>query len=960
MVSVGGDLSPLEEAFGTVGERASAAAKDIDAALSSVNIGTELQSSLKALDDSFAATGTVAQNTAGQMDLFATSAEEASKAAEQLSLFDTKSIDAMDTAFGSLNDNAKAAADGLDKVAHSAHGAGEAAHEAEGGMNGLLEEMLKFGAELLALEALKEFATEALNTYGAIEKVTISLTALTGSAEGAEETIGKLKTLAMSDALSFPQLTAAAQKMTAMGFSTEETFKTLRTAADVGAGVGIGLDRATSAMERMILSGAVNARQLSTLALNTETLGKAFSVLGPGMEKTGEEVGKAFKALDQSDRIEVLNEALKKFNGNAAAVAEGIKGEFQKLKTSIEFAMEEIGKSLAEGLKPVVADIQSNVIPAFSAMAKGVTDLVSAFGPLIGGILHQMALDFHDLGIAVGSVTSAIGVLLTPLRDLGLVSGTTADNMAQLWRVFRDITTLGLAELPGLIANISAQFKSFGEVLGAIGRIIVDLATGDLAKLTVDIAALPKLLNDYSGAIDLAHGITKQFGISTKGLTDELEKAAKIHNDVAEKAGSNAAANKAAKAAVDALKTALNSAQQDLVHVTEAYRKHTATIADLKAAFDKVDEAQAALAAKLPKLGEAHMTAAKAAEAHADAEGLINAAVAKFVGPVQEGFSHGIEVIAGSHRNAEAAAHAQALGIQMLVAEMPKLTSTTEAATNATNALAVAFNNVKSSVDLVNAAMSSFKGTQLGGTPGTEGFGSQLGIGTSIGGTISSSVGPGGSIVQTIGGAPSTAQVTPGGLGGNKFGGSPASTPGGPAPIIQAPTISAADTGQLAGLLSQIESDLVSILTAIQNLGAGVNVQVSAAAALNTTASTLQDTTAGLQTVATGLTEGFAQTTQALQTVALVTAGGTAAMLTGIRDVIATVVPIVQAVSPQMARVPLSQLGVAQGSALPGGTTLHVTVQAGTVVGSGGMTELSNIVGDNIVAKLQQMGIRVQ
>src|SRR5690349_9652663 len=55
----------------------------------------------------------------------------------------------------------------------------------------------------------EEITRESLKAFAAVEKAEISIGALTGSIEGARESIEKLKSLALSDALSFPELLRA-------------------------------------------------------------------------------------------------------------------------------------------------------------------------------------------------------------------------------------------------------------------------------------------------------------------------------------------------------------------------------------------------------------------------------------------------------------------------------------------------------------------------------------------------------------------------------------------------------------------------------------------------------------------------------------------------------------------------------------------------------------------------------
>jgi len=872
IVTVGGDLSPLEEAFGTVAERAAAAAKDIDAALSSVNIGTELQSGLDELDLSLKGAGDAA--VAVQPNLHG-----AADAAT-----------ALGNAAGGATPHIEDLVPPLEHVA-------EGAHHAESSLVELFKEV---GGGILTLEGLKAAAEEAIEAFSKVETARIALTSLTKSAEETDKAIERMEELAKSDGLSFPSLLLAQQKLAFFGLELDKIPPLLQAVAGGATTMGTSLDTAFAMIERMVNTGVIMQRSLTQIGLNIQDIGKAMGQEGA----TGAEIMKAFKEnTDEQTRALIIQSAeTEKFGDVEKAFSDDTERSWTRIKNAVHEAWAAIGEAL-DGFK---------------------------------------------------GLTTVVGTGIKFLEDVAL-------------------------ELIGVFKQIANFVVGWGAIMSnaitAVGKAIVDVVHGDFAKANQELldantrgAAywtnfLDSVKKDWH---DTGASIGKIWGDTGTAVSEASDKAA-VHVDLLGKA------HKATKAEVDALKIALNDSQVNLIAVTEAYRKHTATSQDLKDALQAVDAAQAALAEKLPKLGAEHLSAAKAAEAHADAEGLLTAAAAKFVGPVQEGFTHGIEVIAGSHRNAEAAAHAQALGIQMLTATMPKLADSSNAAASATNTLGTAFDNVSTSVGKANALMDAFAAKikevdslEQSFIDFDKNFG-KLGVGGTLvtgGGAFS--------ISSTIGGASA---------GSGTFNAPPPVSGGGggttPAPIIQQPTISAADTGQITGLLTQIDSDLQSILATLQNLTVNIGGQVSVTGALNTTTASLNTTLGtvgtattalstsvdGLQTVATGLTTGFSQTAQALQTVAVVTAVGTASMLSGIKEVIAVVAPIAQAVSPQMARVPLSQLGVIsqQGTVTAGGgVTIPITIQAGTVVGAGGMTELSNIVGSNIVAKLQELGIRVQ
>ena len=173
---------------------------------------------------------------------------------------------------------------------------GNQSEDASKSVGDLVEQLLALGEALAIADALKDFAGDALTLYTNVEKASVSLTALTGSVGTANQTIEGLKDLALNDALSFPELLQAAQKMTALGFSTGQVNTILQTAGDTAAATGGDVGGIADAIDRMVLSGNVGARQLATLGISAAGLGEAMDV-------TGKNVTEAFKALDQSGRM---------------------------------------------------------------------------------------------------------------------------------------------------------------------------------------------------------------------------------------------------------------------------------------------------------------------------------------------------------------------------------------------------------------------------------------------------------------------------------------------------------------------------------------------------------------------------------------------------------------------------------------------------------------------------------
>src|SRR6202044_1428623 len=103
---------------------------------------------------------------------------------------------------------------------------------------------------------------------------------ITLSAGDVSEAMEKLSTLAYSDALSFPELLTAQQRLVAFGASLEDVPGILGSIADGAATMGTSFDTAANAFERMMEAGTLNAKSLINLGINMQDVAAAMDLEG--------------------------------------------------------------------------------------------------------------------------------------------------------------------------------------------------------------------------------------------------------------------------------------------------------------------------------------------------------------------------------------------------------------------------------------------------------------------------------------------------------------------------------------------------------------------------------------------------------------------------------------------------------------------------------------------------------
>ncbi len=466
-ISVGGDISGLQTAFDQIPAAAETAAAGVQGAFADLDSAfvtveqqaksasdaiSEMGGTTTGVEDSLAALG----NAAGDVGSSFTQAESAAATL-------TPALDSVQSS----------ATEAGDAVEH----AGESAHEAEGGFGELAEQLVALGEALVVTEGLKEFGEEALTAYGATQTATLALTALTHSAEDAEKQIEGLKALSLSDALSFPSVL----QFELMGANLDLVKKSLNAAADAGIGTTKGFDAVEQKMYSMALAGNASGKALATLGLSVQDLAKQMGSVGISVDSSAKAISAAFKEMDPTERLEVIDAALAKWAGLAQQSATTIDGAWRILKTSFELLMDEIGKALAPVVIQIDQFLSTTVVPyiksmvdAFNALPEPVRNTAVALGLVLAAIA-PLAIAVGGFGIALAGISAA----LAPLAEVGGALLTFATvTIPEAVTAVGNIAFAIATGLTGALTEGEAALLAFGVQAGLIGYALVALYNG--------------------------------------------------------------------------------------------------------------------------------------------------------------------------------------------------------------------------------------------------------------------------------------------------------------------------------------------------------------------------------------------------------------------------------------------------------------------------------------------------
>lgn len=549
-VNITGDWSDLEAALGAAENAAQQAGGEIVSAFQQAAQATDLAGgSLNIFQSILAADEAAGRDLSQTLQDLAGSASTVGSAvadAAQKLIDEQTAAEGATTATQDLGSAAASSTSQVDQLGNSIQSAGSDAAQAQTGLEGMVEQFTLLGEALVITAGLKDFGEAALTAYGTIQSVDIGLTALTGSAQEADQIIGQIKALSDTEPFAFPEIAPTVQRMVALGVSAAQVNQVMLAAGDAAAATGNSFAQVANMIDRMSLSGMANARTMATLGISTTDLGNALGV-------TADQASKAFKALDQEDRINAITQALSKFAGTAEAEAQGIAGQWQLFENQFNEVMVSVGASIAPAIGQIlkfgeqVFSTIGAVIQEFGLLPAPVQDIVIGIGLLAAAAVPATAA-LSALGLAVIGLQGIIPAVT------GLVNAFTGANVqaAAAGATLGTTTTTTAAALvtEGEAASTAAtETQAFGAAAATAGGEAgvggLTVALGSAATAATGLVAilggfavgtwLAGLKDTSDQLSDLGHFATAlgvNLGQASAGA-DGLASAVKKLNDIA-------------------------------------------------------------------------------------------------------------------------------------------------------------------------------------------------------------------------------------------------------------------------------------------------------------------------------------------------------------------------------------------------------------------------------------------
>lgn len=413
------------------------------------------------------------------------------------------------------------------------------------------------GAGLAAL------GVASVKAGASLQSTKTAFTNMLGSAEKAQDFLGKMQDFAAKTPFEFSQVSQAAQKFIAFGFSAEQVIPTLTAVGDAAAGVGLGaegINRITLALGQMAAKSKVQAGEMMQL---TETGIPAWKMLA---DQIGVSVPEAMSmvskgAIDAATGITALVGGMEQsFGGMMDQQSQTISGTWSTLMDGLEQSAAQVGLQLAEALNLTgifqslgdmltnfAATVQSSgltealmtaIPPEFQAgILLIVSTLTSLAIPAIGLFVAKVALMAAPFVAAVAAAApfiaaaAAVATALYAIWKSGMtvedVLGTMGIKMETVTRAVDSVQAMISAAAQTIIANLQAMEPVFTLVAAVMGAAFY-------ASLQIIGAVVNGVLNFISVLSECVTWILNAFTYLVEGIGSCIDEVGSILSDMAD------------------------------------------------------------------------------------------------------------------------------------------------------------------------------------------------------------------------------------------------------------------------------------------------------------------------------------------------------------------------------------------------------------------------------------------
>lgn len=366
--------------------------------------------------------------------------------------------------------------------------------------------------------AIAGIGVKAVQAAAKLQNVQTAFTNMLGSGEKSTAFVKELQQFAAKTPFEFSQVTEAAQKFLAFGFTAEQVIPTLTAVGDAAAGVGLGaegINRVTLALGQMAAKSRVQSDEMLQL---TEAGIPAWQMLA---DKIGKSVPEAMDmvskgSVDAATGISALVEGMNsKFGGMMEQQSSTIQGTWSTLMDGLEQSAAQVGLKISEALSlPEVFQSIGDVLTDFATTVQS-SGIAEAFRQAVPPEfqLALIAIATTLVGVAVPAISLAVGALAgfaAPLiaavsAAAPFIAGAAAIATALYAMWENGVTVTDVLDAIGikvdLVNEVIETAKAFWEQLGNTLHSVLTVAQPIITAFAAAVVAMGKLVISVIGTL---------------------------------------------------------------------------------------------------------------------------------------------------------------------------------------------------------------------------------------------------------------------------------------------------------------------------------------------------------------------------------------------------------------------------------------------------------------------------
>lgn len=366
--------------------------------------------------------------------------------------------------------------------------------------------------------AITGIGIKAVQAAAKLQNVQTAFTNMLGSGDKSAAFVKELQQFAAKTPFEFSQVTEAAQKFLAFGFTAEQVIPTLTAVGDAAAGVGLGaegINRVTLALGQMAAKSRVQSDEMLQL---TEAGIPAWQMLADKIGKSVPEVMDMVSkgSVDAATGISALVEGMNsKFGGMMEQQSATIQGTWSTLMDGLEQSAAQVGLKISEAFNlPEIFQSIGDTLTNFATTVQ-TSGLTEAFRQAIPPEfqLALVAIATTLVGVAIPAIGLAISTLAgfaAPLiaavsAAAPFIAGAAAIATALYAMWENGVTATDVLDAIGikmdLVNEVIETAKAFWEQLGNTLHSVLTVAQPVITAFAAAVVAMGKVVISAIGML---------------------------------------------------------------------------------------------------------------------------------------------------------------------------------------------------------------------------------------------------------------------------------------------------------------------------------------------------------------------------------------------------------------------------------------------------------------------------